>query len=142
MARGGVSGSTLSECTKYGRNHEGKYLVGIGACFSCGKMGHKISECPKKGREEHPQGQTTQDGQNSQGGSPRQNRFYAFQARQEVEESLDMVTGTLKVFDFDVYELLDLGAMLSFVTPYLAMRFFVSPVILLEPFLVYTLIGD
>ena len=29
----------------------------------------------------------------------------------------------IKVFDFDVYDLLDLGASLSFVTPYVANKF-------------------
>lgn len=49
-----------------------------------------------------------------------------------------MVMSMLRVFDFDVYALLESGANLSFVTPYLAIRFDMTPEILLEPFLVYT----
>ncbi|XP_055814576.1 uncharacterized protein LOC129884277 [Solanum dulcamara] len=113
---GGVSGSILSKC---GRNHGGKCLFGMGTCFGYGKMGHKISECPNKEREGRPQGQATQGGQAQQGGGQCQNRFYVLQVRQDVEESLDMVTGMLWVFDFDVYTLLDLGFVLSFVNPYL-----------------------
>lgn len=44
---------------------------------------------------------------------------------------------------FDVYDLLDLGAMLSFSTPpYVAMRFDIGPKILSNPFDICTLIGD
>ncbi|XP_055814139.1 uncharacterized protein LOC129883522 [Solanum dulcamara] len=53
-------GPTFPKCTECGRNHEGKCLFGSGACFGCGKIGYKISECPNKGREGHHQGQTTQ----------------------------------------------------------------------------------
>lgn len=41
-----------------------------------------------------------------------------------------------------MYNLLDLDANLSFLTPYLAIRFDISHEILLEPFSVYTPIGD
>ncbi|KAK4722522.1 hypothetical protein R3W88_012755 [Solanum pinnatisectum] len=57
-------------------------------------------------------------------------------------DSPDVVIGILRVFDLDVYALLDLGATLSFVTPYIAVKFDVSPKNLLEPFLVSTPVGD
>jgi len=41
-----------------------------------------------------------------------------------------------------VYALLDPGATLSFVTPYVAMKFDVLPDILLEPFSISTHVGD
>uniref|UniRef100_M1DNN4 Gag-pol polyprotein n=1 Tax=Solanum tuberosum TaxID=4113 RepID=M1DNN4_SOLTU len=44
----------------------------------------------------------------------------------------------LRVFQLDVYALLDPGATLSFVTPYVAMRFDMLPDVLLEPFSVST----
>ena len=68
--------------------------------------------------------------------------MYVLQARQDQENSLDVVTGTLRVFDLDVYTLLDPGATLSFVTPYIAFQFSVSPETLSEPFSVSTPIGD
>ncbi|KAG5590004.1 hypothetical protein H5410_040518, partial [Solanum commersonii] len=40
--------------------------------------------------------------------SGEENRLYAITSRQEQENSLDIVTGMLKVFTFDVYALLDL----------------------------------
>ena len=48
-----------------------------------------------------------------------------------MEETPDVVMGMLQVFNFDVYALLDCGVNLSFVTPYLAMRFDMCPEILL-----------
>lgn len=53
-----------------------------------------------------------------------------------------MVTGILKVFLIDVCTLLDPGATLSFVTPYVSMKFDMLPEVLLEPFLVSTPFGD
>ncbi|WMV19054.1 hypothetical protein MTR67_012439 [Solanum verrucosum] len=62
--------------------------------------------------------------------------------RGEQKGSLDVVTNMLKVFQLDVYSLLDLGATLSFVTPYVAMRFDVLPDVLLESFSASTPVGD
>jgi len=53
-----------------------------------------------------------------------------------------VVTGMSKVFQIDVYALLDPGVTLSFVTPFVSMRFDVLLEVLLEPFSVSTLIGD
>ncbi|XP_015087048.1 uncharacterized protein LOC107030190 [Solanum pennellii] len=44
---------------------------------------------------------------------------------QEQEDSPDVVTGMIQVFDFTVYALLDPGASLSYVTSYVAMNFYV-----------------
>ncbi|KAH0669048.1 hypothetical protein KY289_023541 [Solanum tuberosum] len=54
------------------------------------------------------------------------------------KDSPDVVTGMIQVFDSNVYALLDLGASLSFVTPYVAMIFDVIPEQLSEPFSVST----
>lgn len=53
-----------------------------------------------------------------------------------------MVTGMLIVLDFDVYALLDPGASLSFVTPFLAIKFGMNLEILRGPLSVYTPVGD
>ena len=45
-------------------------------------------------------------------------------------------------FPFNVYSLLDPGATLSFVTPLVAMKFYILPSILDDPFLVLTQVGD
>ena len=46
---------------------------------------------------------------------PQMNIFYAFKGREEQEKSVDMVIGTLHVFSFPVYALLDPRFTLSFV---------------------------
>ena len=88
-----------------------------------------------------PQGQGAQGGK-VQGGGQRANRLYALHRRKEVGDAPDVVTGMLKVFNFDVYALLDLGANLSFVTPFIATRFDIVPDMLLEPYLVSNPVGE
>ncbi|WMV18321.1 hypothetical protein MTR67_011706 [Solanum verrucosum] len=70
--------------------------------------------------------------------APMQNKFYALQTQQHHNDSPNVVTDMLKEFQLDAYALLDLGATLSFVTPYVAMRFDVDPDILYNPFHVST----
>lgn len=62
----------------------------------------------------------------------RQGRFYALQTRQDQKSTPDMVTGMSQVFHLDIYVLLDLGANLSFVIPYVAMRFGVVSTLVAE----------
>ena len=52
-----------------------------------------------------------------------------------------MVTVLLQFYHLYFYALLDPGASLSFVTPYIAVHFGVSPEILVEPFSVSTPVG-
>lgn len=52
-----------------------------------------------------------------------------------------MVIGTLQIFHLHVYALLDPGVSLSFITPYIAVDFGVSPKILADPFSVFTPMG-
>ena len=68
--------------------------------------------------------------------------MYVFLARQDQEDSPGVVSDTLRVFNLDVYALLDPGATLSFVTPYITVNFNVSPETLPEPCSVSTPIGD
>ena len=65
---------------------------------------------------------------------PKKNCFYALRSRVEQESSSDVVAGMLQVFSIDVYDLLDPGTKLSFVTPLIARKFNIFPEILNEPF--------
>uniref|UniRef100_M1DLS0 Zinc knuckle family protein n=1 Tax=Solanum tuberosum TaxID=4113 RepID=M1DLS0_SOLTU len=122
-SQGSVSGTktypTFPKCSK---NHSGECLVGKEECFSCGQSGHRLKDCPSRqgqggnnGRAQFvtsaaPTGRPTQQGnQSGTGGGQRQNKLYALQACQDQEDSPDVVTGMLRVFDVDVYALLDLG---------------------------------
>ena len=48
----------------------------------------------------------------------------------------------IEVFTFDIYALLDLGASLSFVTPYVANQFGIILDKLCEPFCAFTNVGE
>ena len=125
--------------------------MGSDGCYKCGKTGPFARDC--HGKDIRPQGQGATRGQvapNSQGGqgqarggqAPKNNCFYALHGRQEYEDVPDVVTGMLRVFHFDVYALIDLGANISFVSPYVSMRFSVKPELLKDPFSVSTPVGE
>ena len=67
--------------------------------------------------------------------------MYSLQAWQDQEYSPNVVIGTLWVFLLNVYALLDPGATLSFVPPYIAVNLGVIQKILSEPF-ASTQVGD
>uniref|UniRef100_M1DXK3 Gag-pol polyprotein n=1 Tax=Solanum tuberosum TaxID=4113 RepID=M1DXK3_SOLTU len=128
-SQGSVTGTkTYPICPKCGKNHPGECFAGKERCFMCGQSGHRLRDCPSR--------------QGQEGSGQRQNRLYALQARQDQEDSPDVVTGTLRVLYLDVYALLDPRATLSFVTPYIAVKFRVSLETLSEPFSVSTPVGD
>ncbi|XP_070013394.1 uncharacterized protein [Nicotiana sylvestris] len=70
------------------------------------------------------------------------NRLYALADRQDIEARGDVVTGTLTIFTFDVYALIDPGSTLSYVTPYIAKKFGIEPEKFCEPFEVSTPVGE
>ncbi|XP_049392524.1 uncharacterized protein LOC125856906 [Solanum stenotomum] len=68
-----------------------------------------------------PAGRPTQQGNSfGTGGAQHQNRLYDLQACQDQEDSPDVITGTLRVVDLDVYALLVPRDTLASVTPYIA----------------------
>ncbi|WMV59236.1 hypothetical protein MTR67_052621 [Solanum verrucosum] len=109
---GNNGGSSLTVCARYERKYEGKCLAGMDSCFGCGKSVHKIRDYP------------------------------SLTAKGREEGSPDVVTGMLKVFYLDVYGLLDPCATLSFVMPYVAMRFDILLDVLIDPFSFSTPIGE
>ena len=68
--------------------------------------------------------------------------MYALNNRQEQENSPDIVTGMIRVFDFTIYTLLDPGESLSFVTPYVSMNFDIIHKKTSELLSFSTLVGD
>ncbi|KAH0694961.1 hypothetical protein KY285_022058 [Solanum tuberosum] len=150
VARGG---SSFPACAKCGRVHLGKCRQGQTGCFRCGQEGHFMKECPKNKQSNENLGSRAQSSPaappdrmasrgatSSTGGGA--NRLYAITSRHEQENSPNVVTGMIKVFAFNVYALLDPGASLSFVTPYVANQFEILPERLCEPFCVSTPIGE
>ena len=70
------------------------------------------------------------------------NRFYALRSWGSQETFPDVVTGTVKIFTLDVYDLFDSGATLSFVTPLIDKKCFDLHKMLHERFLVSTPVGE
>ncbi|KAG5631690.1 hypothetical protein H5410_003407 [Solanum commersonii] len=103
-------------CAKRGRNHPGACCDGSNSCFNCEEL--------------------------LQGDPEEKTVCMLITSRQDQENSPDVLTGTLKVFRFDVYAMIDQGANLSFVTPYVAMWFDTSPQMTSEPFSVSIPIGE
>ncbi len=60
--------------------------------------------------------------------------FYVLQTQLDQEGIPDVVPGTLKLFHLDAYDLINPDASLSFLTPWVAMRFDVSLDVLIKPF--------
>ncbi|XP_049344101.1 uncharacterized protein LOC125808444 [Solanum verrucosum] len=118
-------GSKAPSCARCGRTHPGKCRQGQTGCFKCGQEGHVIKECPKSRQGSGnlsskaqsssvvpPDRMTPRGATSSTGGGA--NLLYAINSRQEQEDSPDVVTGMIRVFDFAIYALLDFRASLSF----------------------------
>ncbi|XP_069155722.1 uncharacterized protein [Solanum lycopersicum] len=113
-----VSGTkTYPTCPKFGKNHPSECLVGKEGCFGCGQSCHRLRDCHSR------QGQG--------GGNVRdQATTSAPSASRPTQQGNS--SGTRG----------DPGATLSFVTPYIAVQFNVSPKTLSEPLSVSTSDGD
>ncbi|XP_070032208.1 uncharacterized protein [Nicotiana tomentosiformis] len=75
----------------------------------------------------------------SSGGS---GHFYAMRGLENSEASLDAVTGIFTIQSHDVYPLINPGFTLSYVTPYVAMEFWIEPEQLYKSFSVSTPVGE
>lgn len=120
---------------KFLKLHKGECLVGSNACFKCGKLtimqgnigvGIQGSKA-KVVKHKHPQNLIC---------------FVFFMATKKWRKSPDVVIVMLKECDFDAYAHLDLGASLSFSTPFFDNSFHACPKILVEPFEVTTPFGE
>ena len=103
-------------------------------CFGSVKSGQRVKDCPNlKGQYKRSK---QESGSNVD--HPKKNYFYALRFRGKQESSPDVVTGILQVFSINVYNLLETGATLSFVTPLVASEFYSLLYILNEPFIMST----
>ncbi|XP_069150301.1 uncharacterized protein [Solanum lycopersicum] len=138
--RGTSSPNKKPTCGKCGNKHYGDLLIVTDNCFGYGKCSHKVRDCPNLRGQDKGSGKSPASGSNAD--ALKKNRFYALRSRDEQEISPDVVNGVLQVFTICVYDLLDLGATLSFVTALVAKEIDILPDILNEPFSVSTLVGD
>ncbi|XP_015060394.1 uncharacterized protein LOC107006335 [Solanum pennellii] len=120
--------SSAPTCANCCRTHPGKCRDGHTYYFNCGQEGHFIRVGPKNMQGS---GNLANRAQSSLVAQPNKaaprgatsgidggvNHLYAITSRHDQENSLDVFTSMIKVITFDVYALLDVGSILSFVTP-------------------------
>ena len=66
--------------------------------------------------------------------APKRNNLYALKYRGDQEGSSNFLTFIFQVFSINVYALLEIGAILLFQTLLVAMKFYMLPDVLVEPF--------
>ncbi|KAG5632116.1 hypothetical protein H5410_003833 [Solanum commersonii] len=117
-------GNGTPACSKCCRTRSGMCRDGSTGCFKCGKNDYFMKEFPKS-KQGNGNGAIEPNllqllhqtelhlEELLQGTSGRSNNLYAITSSQKQEDSPDVVTVMIKVFNFDVYALLDLGVSLS-----------------------------
>ncbi|XP_073307196.1 uncharacterized protein [Primulina huaijiensis] len=105
-----------------------------GACFRCGKMDHRIAQCPLPDPRNGPAGGTTPN-------KPKENkpnaRVYAI-TQEEADNSNDVVAGTILINNIPAYVLFDCGATHSFMSKRFAKKLRAKPDNLEKPYRVAT----
>ncbi|XP_073289952.1 uncharacterized protein [Primulina huaijiensis] len=128
------SGEEGVKCQTCGFTHTGECHRNSGACFCCGKMNHRMSQCPLPDSRNGPAGGTTPK-------KPKENkpnaRVYPI-TQEEADTSNDVVAGTILINDIPAYVLLDYGATHSFMSKRFAKKLEAKPDNLEEPYRVAT----
>ncbi|XP_073304524.1 uncharacterized protein [Primulina huaijiensis] len=125
-----AKGTTLSQsskegvkCQNCGFTHTGECRKNSGACFRCGKMGHRITQCPFPDPRNGPADGTTPN-------KPKDNkpnaRVYAI-TQEEADNSNDIVAGTILINNIPAYVLFDCGATHSFLSKRFAKKLGTKP---------------
>ncbi|KAH0646255.1 hypothetical protein KY284_034139 [Solanum tuberosum] len=117
VAQGGNGTSAYAKC---GRNHSGVCRDGSTGCFKCGHEGHFMKEFPKNRQGDGNRGTRSQ---------------FSLVAPLDRAAPRGAISGTGGGENHP-------GASLSFVTTYVAMNFNILPEQLLEPFSVFTPVGE
>ncbi|XP_073119989.1 uncharacterized protein [Henckelia pumila] len=125
----------IQTCSTCGFKHFGECRRASGACFGCGKTGHRIADCPEnKGKDAEAKGSFATN-------KPKENkpnaRVFAV-TQEEVENANDVVAGTILINKTSAYVLFDCGATHSFISKRFAKKLGLTPEILVEPFRVAT----
>ncbi|XP_075515456.1 uncharacterized protein LOC142550104 [Primulina tabacum] len=104
----GSAGNTEGKwCDTCRQKHVGECYRKTGACFKCGKVGHRIKDCP-----DHNDKGT---GSNKKNENKTNARVYAI-TQEEADDTNEVVAGTILLNEMPAYTLFDCGATHSFVS--------------------------
>ncbi|XP_073119688.1 uncharacterized protein [Henckelia pumila] len=115
--------------------HPGECRRTFGAFFNCGKIGHRIADCPKPKKV----GIGSNVGANPS--KPKENkpndRVFAIN-QEESDDANDVVAGTIMINQFTAYVLFDCGATHSFISKRFSKNLRLEPEMLVEPYRIAT----
>ncbi|XP_073277711.1 uncharacterized protein [Primulina huaijiensis] len=127
--------SSIKPCPLCNYRHIGECRRNTGACFNCGKMGHRIANCPE------PLKKMTWSNTNATPNKPKENktnaRMFAI-TQEEADDANDVVAGTIIINKISAYVLFDCGATHSFISKRYTKKLGLIPEILVEPFRIAT----
>ncbi|KAG8370167.1 hypothetical protein BUALT_Bualt14G0089100 [Buddleja alternifolia] len=104
-------GIQSKECEHCHRVHNGECRWKTGACFRCGQVGHKVTECKVPENELTKVFMPRTNGARQNGNA----RVYSM-TEQEADNAEDVVTGTLLINNLPAFVLFDSGATHSFLS--------------------------
>ncbi|XP_073303019.1 uncharacterized protein [Primulina huaijiensis] len=128
-------------CPKCGFRHAGECRRASGACFGCGKAGHKIANCPTAANQAAGPDKGTGPNLGANPNKPKENkpnaRVFAIN-QEEADDANEVVSGTVLLQKVPVYALFDCGATHSFVSKRFVKKLGLKPESLAEPFRIAT----
>ncbi|XP_075478906.1 uncharacterized protein LOC142519762 [Primulina tabacum] len=127
--------SSIKPCPLCNYRHIGECRRNTGACFNCGKMGHRIANCPE------PLKKMTWSNTNATPNKPKENKTNARMfviTQEEADDANDVVAGTIIINKIAAYVLFDCGATHSFISKRFTKKLGLIPEILVEPFRIAT----
>ncbi|KAD4586135.1 hypothetical protein E3N88_23736 [Mikania micrantha] len=124
---------TTPACATCGKFHKGVCRLGGGLCFRCGRAGHMIRDCP--------QWDTRADTRKNPNKPTTGGHVFALTAN-EAANAPGMVSGTLRLFECDIYVLFDTGATHSVVSLLFAKYLAITPTALDHTLSITTPLGD
>ncbi|XP_075486462.1 uncharacterized protein LOC142526075 [Primulina tabacum] len=121
--------SSIKPCPLCNYRHIEECRKNTGACFNCGKMGHRIANCPE------PLKKMTWSNTNATPNKPKENktnaRMFAI-TQEEADEANDVVAGTIIINKISAYVLFDCDATHSFISKRFTKKLGLIPEILVE----------